>query len=284
MSNQFGRVSEMFLHTERNQESGETLLADSYVTEPFKITHPFSMEKGWKQIMILSTSAGMMAGDQQNYQMEIGTNSRVEITSQAYEKVCRMKHGYASRQVEITVEKGGILSYQPQPVIPFAGSDFRSRTRIHLKEQAVLIMSDILSTGRAAMGERFVYSNYRNLVELYKSQGENSQEILSYRDNTWYRPRNTGGDMDMSGFGMYERHDYLLNILISNMVLEEKIQQSLRDCLFQAKKKGITAGISRTWDGDTVIRALGMRAEELEKLSEKLLEYVHPANGFSNTL
>lgn len=284
----FGRISQVFIRTEAL--NGSTELSDVYFSAPFKVMRPFAGENGWKQIMIMSVSAGTMAGDRQRYRLEIGRGSRVEITSQAYEKIHRMKEGFAERETKITVEQDAILYYRPQPVIPFAGSDFRSRTVIHLQgEDARLIMSEILCSGRAAMGEHFAYRYYGNLVEIYKGTGENqkageeesrekkklterNQEYLYYRDNTKYSP--CENEMDMTGFGMYEGYGYLLNLLFSNIPADKEKTEKIRRIIEKAESEQITGGCSRTWDGDLVIRALGMSAEKLENLSERIVKEV----------
>lgn len=282
MENQYGKVSQVFIRTDA--QSGETELADAYFTAPFKIMRPFDGENGWKEIMVMSVSAGIMSGDRQEYRIEIGSGSQVEITSQAYEKIHRMNEGFAERETRITVEPEAVLYYRPQPVIPFAGSDFRSRTRIRLQEKTSrLIMSDILCSGRAAMGEQFSYRYYSNLVEIYKKdasgmeKGDVSEEkndaiknyILSYRDNTKYTPEK---GMNMTGFGMYEGYGYLLNLIFCNIDINKEREDALRHCLKEAESEQITGGCTRTWDGDLVVRALGMSAEKLEQLSERIVK------------
>lgn len=285
--NSFGRTSRVWIRTEKS--GGSTELADVYFTAPFKVMRPFAGENGWKEIMIMSVSAGTMAGDRQQYQLEIGPGSRVEITSQAYEKIHRMKEGFAERETKITVGRDAVLYYRPQPVIPFAGSDFRSRTEIHLQgADSRLIMSDILCPGRSAMGEHFAYRYYSNLVEIYKRNSENPEagegerqkekaleadrEYLYYRDNTKYEP--CGNETDMTGFGMYEGYGYLLNLLFCNISVNKEAMNQIREMLEAAENEQITGGCSRTWDGDLVVRALGMQAEKLEKLSEQIVKEV----------
>ena len=272
MENQFGRVSEVFIRTKKQDSMTE--VEDLYFSATFKVMHAFDRKDGWKEIMIMSVSAGTMAGDRQKYSFEIGAGSKVEVTSQAYEKIHGMDSGFASRETEIHVEENAILYFRPQPVIPFAGSDFRSHTRIRLqKPDSRLIMSDILCSGRTAMGEKFSYRRYDNYVEIYKGMEE---KILSYRDNTRYEPNQKGENSsltgNMSGFGLYEGYEFLLNLLFCNISLEKEQEQKIRKVLENAESERITGGFTYTWDGDLVIRALGMSAEKLEKLSEQLVK------------
>lgn len=269
-ANQFGRTSRVFIQT--GAVNGVTELEDVYFTAPFKVMRPFEKENGWKEIMIMSVSAGTMAGDRQEYELKIGQGSRVQITSQAYEKIHRMKEGFAERETEITVEPGAVLYYRPQPVIPFAGSDFRSRTGIHLRgSDSRLIMSDILCSGRAAMGESFAYRYYSNLVEVYKTDSRKyDEEFLYYRDNTKYSPGTNG--MDMAGFGMYEGYGYLLNLLFCNINVDQDTMIRIREYLEELENEQMTGGCTRTWDGDLVVRVLGRSVEKLEELAEKIVK------------
>ena len=300
-SNQFCKTSEVFIRT--GCRDGVTELKDVYFTAPFKVMHPFERGNGWKEIMIMSVSAGIMAGDRQSYHIEIDAGSKVLITSQSYEKIHRMEGGFAQRETNIVVESDAILYYRPQPVIPFKDSDFRSRTKVVLKDKSSrLIMSDVLCSGRVAMGEEFAYRYYRNLVEIYKSEdkenagegdyrrtkkdesarengevkenqetGEKEEEfILSYRDNTWYEPQSP--DMDMGGFGMYEGYGYLLNLLFCNIPIDKGRVQKIRSLLEDMEEEQVTGGVTYTWDGDFVVRVLGRNAEKLEILSDEIVK------------
>ena len=76
----------------------------------------------------------------------------------------------------------------------------------------------------------------------------------------------------MSGFGLYEGYEFLLNLLFCNISLEKEQEQKIQKVLENAESERITGGFTYTWDGDLVIRALCMSAEKLEKLSEQLVE------------
>ena len=64
MKNQFGKTSELRITAEGTE--GRTRLADVYFTAPFKVMEPFPL-KGGLQVMLLSASAGVMAGDEQKF-------------------------------------------------------------------------------------------------------------------------------------------------------------------------------------------------------------------------
>ena len=121
-------------------------------------------------------------------------------------------------------------------------------------------MSEILSAGRSARGEMFDYRFYKNLTEIRRG------EKLIYRDNTQYVP----SQMPMGELGIYEGYTHMLNIFVTRPAYAEEFVKLARGVL--DSQEPIEAGITKLEDGDYVIRALGYRAQSLEKISELLLQ------------
>ena len=135
--NPFGRISTLHLTasvSERSSQSGraETYLKEMSFTAPYKVLSPFKREDGSIEVMILAVSAGIMEGDTQQIELETETGAVMECTSQSFEKIHKMNAGCAKRETQIRVAEDSTLIYRPLPVIPFAQSDFVSRTEIHL--------------------------------------------------------------------------------------------------------------------------------------------------------
>lgn len=63
MNNQFGKLSK--LHITTAYKEGKTIMEDVSFTAPFKIMHPFYEKKDFMTVMLLTASAGIMAGDRQ---------------------------------------------------------------------------------------------------------------------------------------------------------------------------------------------------------------------------
>ena len=85
---------------------------------------PFEKENGGIQIMPLCASAGIMAGDSQEFSYHVKEGADLEVLSQSFEKIHKMDEGSAARTIEVQVDKNAKLYYYPQPVIPFAQSAF----------------------------------------------------------------------------------------------------------------------------------------------------------------
>ena len=215
------------------------------------------------QVMVMSVSAGIMAGDAQRIDVHVGTGAALQVTSQAFEKIHRMDEGgRATRRVRLRVDAGGYLDYRPLPQIPFAGSAFASDTRIELASPtARLVYGEVLSCGRAARQERFAYRSYRNRVEVRVAGAP------VFIDNTVYEPAPPvasmqplpdGGSflmgaspagartddapytgdaplagMDMEGFGLYEGFTHLANLVLVNLGITDEAFARVRSYLLE---------------------------------------------------
>ena len=259
MSNQFGKLSQLHLTAERRD--GKTILSDVSFTAPFKVMRPFYEKKDTMTVMLLTASAGIMAGDRQEFDIRVREGANMEFVSQAYEKIHRMEEGHAERRAHLVVEPNARLSYTPLPTIPFAGSDYRSTVEADLADETSrFVFSEVLTCGRLAHGgEAFQYRSFRNQV-LIRQGG-----TIVYRDNTRYEPART----DMTGFGMYEGFTHLANLVICNEPKSDGWIVRARALLDEAPDT--EGGVTRTAFGHIVVRMLGTSGQRLTGLTEKIL-------------
>lgn len=291
MDNKFGKVSRISACAAL--KDGKTILEDLSFTAPYKIMTPFEKENGGIQIMPLCASAGIMAGDSQEFSYHVKEGADLEILSQSFEKIHKMDEGSASRTIEVQVDKNAALYYYPQPVIPFAQSAFDSKMTIHLEDEtSKLFLLEIISCGRNAHEERFQYRRFSSKVLLYRG------EKMIYRDNTRYEP----DKMPMEGIGLYEGYTHMANLFLSKLCnrdnvdggketnidgmdikkqmnssgtgrtsdrtaeLQEKIWQILDE------DSEIDGGVTRLTTGDLALRIFGHRAQKLQQIAEKIKE------------
>lgn len=257
--NSFGKVSQLRL-TAAGRD-GKTILQDIHFTAPYKIMHPFPQTDGSIRIILLSASAGIMAGDRQQFDLNILSGASAEFASQSYEKIHQMDESHAERSVHVHVASGASFCFHPQPTIPFAGSAFSIRTRIDLDDETSRFrMCEIFSCGRVARQEFFAFRFYHSLTRIYR------RGRLIYRDNTRYDP----SVFDLGGLGMFESYTHLAGLFLSRPQNPAETLAQIRTFLKdQADVEGAATMLS---DGDLVIRILGRRAQRLEDLSSQILE------------
>ena len=253
MENKFGQLSKLTLTAEKRRD--KTILSDASFTAPFKVMHPFYEKPGVMSVMALTASAGIMAGDRQEFDITVKRGASMEFLSQAYDKIHRMEQGFAERTTNIVVEENAFLMYTPLPVIPFKDSDYRNTLNVRLAdESSKLIYSEILTCGRIAYGEKFLYKKYKSLINIF--QGEK----LIYRDNSCYDPEL----LDMEGMGMYEGFTHLANLIFVNIEKNDSWISKVREIL--DKTDDIEGGVTRSLAGHVVIKILGKNADKLVTL------------------
>ena len=291
MDNKFGKVSRISACAAL--KDGKTILEDLSFTAPYKIMTPFEKENGGIQIMPLCASAGIMAGDSQEFSYHVKEGADLEILSQSFEKIHKMDEGSASRTIEVQVDKNAALYYYPQPVIPFAQSAFDSKMTIHLEDEtSKLFLLEIISCGRNAHEERFQYRRFSSKVLLYRG------EKLIYRDNTRYEP----GKMPMEGIGLYEGFTHMANLFLSKLCNRDNVDggketnidgmdikkqmnssgtgrtsdrtAELKEKIWQIldEDSEVDGGVTRLTTGDLALRIFGHRAQKLQQIAEKIKE------------
>ena len=187
-------MSELFIRTEF--QNGKSIIADSYYTAPLKIAKPF-YHSGHTEIMQMCASAGLLENDNYQVRLEIGENSRIQLTTQSYAKLFRAEQNGAEQTVFADISGNAALFYLPGPAIPFAGSRFRAETEFHIKKKSTLVFCDILSCGRAAMGEQFQFTSYTSKTSVYL------EDKLVFLDNSRLRP----AQADLAGPGFFEGYN-----------------------------------------------------------------------------
>ena len=308
--NKFGKISELRLVAARRGE--KTVLEDVSATMPFHVMHPFevptaglacagaglpggdgidgvadglvgpdgpiALARSAAQVMVMSASAGIMAGDAQRIDVFVGAGAALQVTTQAFDKVHRMGEGEsASRSTSLRVADGGYLDYSPQPTIPFADSAFAATTAVELEgPDARFVYEEVLSCGRAARGERFGYRSFRNHVRV------DVAGTPVYVDNTVYEP----GLMPMEEFGFYEGFSHLGNLVIVNCRVGAAAFAAARDYLREETgvigaaagspvgaatgSEAVAGGVTRLASGDVCVRLLGHRAQRVGDVLDRV--------------
>lgn len=163
------------------------------------------------------------------------------------------------------ITRSDLLVINKIDLAPYVGADlgvaFISKTYIELADEtAELIYEEIISCGRAACEERFLYRFYNNHLEI-RCKGK-----LKYFDNTRYQP----SEMNMEGFGMFEGYTHLMNLLLCNVSLSKGLKK-IKNYL---EESGICGGVTKLDENWYCIKILGNSAQELQKYKEDILNRV----------
>jgi len=227
-------------------------MSDCFFTSPFKVAKPFYRDNGYTEIMVMCASPGILAGDRYDIRLDLSHNTKTIISEQSYRKLYNTGDGFSQQNTRIQAGKNAALYYVPYPVIPFAGSRFRSRTDIDLHSSSKLIFGEIFSCGRDGMGERFAFSEFSSRTAV----SVDGKPV--FLDNT----RLFGGEADFSGLGFFEGHSCQGVFFLYGF-----------DDVFLPECEGIQAAVSKSSAGFT-IRALADGANNLYRFAKNLFSFL----------
>lgn len=235
-------------------ESGLTIPEHVYYSAPFKLTNFFRLPNGGIEYILMNASAGIMAGDNYQIDLQLAKGSQLLISAQSYEKIHAMPAGKAKRKVNIQIAENASLIYTPLPTIPFQSSVFHSSTEIRLADiSSRLIYSDIISSGRTLRNERFAFTQYHNLLSVYLG------DKIVYRDNCYLVPT----EQNLASCGMFEGYSHLGNLIIYGYVFNSENLTSIHAAIDES---GLDCGISALAGGGYLIRVLSNAAEPITEL------------------
>lgn len=140
-----------------------------------KAMYPDSDYPHFAHIYMMSSSGGILQGDEQKIDVVMGKNSTARITTQSATKIYKMDDGYASQYINIHSQEKSYLEFIPHQIIPFKSSRFYQEVNFEVEDNAVLIYSEIISAGRIASGEKFDF----DLCFLRTSAHRNGQILFT---------------------------------------------------------------------------------------------------------
>ena len=157
----------------RVDADGRTVLA-RYQKSPLQVMRSLYIDPVLPHVPVtylMSTGGGVVGGDRLDIDVRLADRSHAMITTQAATRIHRMDAGFASQNVTLTLGAGAVCEWVPDPLIPYAGSRFQQRLRATVPEDAVLVVSDVLTAGRVARGERWAVDALVSQVEITRPDG-----------------------------------------------------------------------------------------------------------------
>lgn len=103
-------------------------------------------------IVSSSLGGGLVDGDRIALDVVVEERAVALVTTQSSTKVYR---GTAGQHTTVRVRDGGIALVVPDPVVPFRDASFTQTTQVDLEGDASLLLTDVVTAGRVASGERW---------------------------------------------------------------------------------------------------------------------------------
>lgn len=240
------------LHIETKLRDNCTHLKKVYCTPPFKIADVREDKRDKTlQLMLMSSSPGILDGDEYRMKIELDEACALELQTQSYQRIFNMENS-ALQQMEVYMNNNASFCYLPHPSVPHQASDFTSRNKIYLSDNCSLIWGEILTCGRKLNGEVFLFSKYHNLTEIFL----NGKLII--KENLLMMPQ----QINVNAMGQLEGYTHQANLIY----LDEKAAvKQLKDRMntFLMEQVAITYGITEAPQNGLIIRLLGQKGEQL---------------------
>jgi urease accessory protein len=146
-------------------------------------------------LTIASPAGGVLQGDRLELRVRLGADARLHLDTQGATRLYRAPLVVAEQSTAIALGPGAYLEYLPDPYIPYAGSRFRARTECLVAEDATLILSEIVTAGREAHGERHRFESFASRLLISRLGGElvAADAVMLDRRETIAAPGRLGG-------------------------------------------------------------------------------------------
>ncbi|MEJ7587984.1 MAG: urease accessory protein UreD [Ferruginibacter sp.] len=249
------------LHIIAAMRGSNTFLQEAYFTPPLKvadITEDKNM--GRLHLMIMSSSPGILDGDQYELNIALGKGCALHLHTQSYQRLFNMK-GAASQSLTVHLSAASSFCFLPHPSVPHAGSVFESVNKIYLEQNCSLVFGEIVTCGRKLNGEIFLFSKYHSITEIFL------EDRLVIKENLLLEPRK----MNLGAIGQLEKFTHQASLIYLHPTAEiTTLSKLVNEFLLQ--QQGIIFGISSAPVNGLVIRILGHKAEQLHHCLEQTAE------------
>jgi len=240
------------VHIQTALREDKTFLQKSFCNPPFKIADVTEdKSQGRLQLMLMSSSPGVLDGDEYSFQIDVAENSSLQLRTQSYQRLFQMQRG-AEQFMDIHLEPGSSFDYIPHPLVPHENSIFFTSNKVYLSYACSLTWGEVMSCGRKLNGEVFKLSSYQSVTEIFKNGR------LMVKENLLIRP----AEMKPLSIGQLENYTHQASLIFINekamiSTLAEELNQ------FLVLQSNISFGVSSLHINGLIVRLLGYKAEQL---------------------
>jgi urease accessory protein len=132
--------------------NGRTRLAEFFQEGAAKIRLPDTFDASMEAV-IINAAGGLTGGDRMDWRVVAGASTRIDVTTQACEKIYKASAGVAEVTTRITVGADGRVDWLPQETILFDRAALSRKLDVDLDETAEFLAVEAVLLGRKAMGE-----------------------------------------------------------------------------------------------------------------------------------
>ncbi len=240
------------LHIQVCSKNNLPILLKSYCTTPFKIVNITEDKSNpTLQLMLMSSSPGILNGDEYNILIEVAENAALQLHTQAYQRLFNMQL-CATQTANVHIQAHASFIYLPHPTVPHAGASFVNTSNFYLQKNSTLIFGEVLTCGRKLNNEAFLFNKYHSITNIFM------QKKLVIKENLLLQP----SQFDVSIMGQLEGFTHQASMVCIHPTMNvPKLIPVLIAALHT--QLNIEFGVSATPVNGVIIRLLGNGAEQL---------------------
>lgn len=248
-----GKLGGLVLRLERDSYSDKTTVKEQYSKVPLYTQRALYLEEALPSmayLYIISPSGGVLQGDRYRMDITLRNKAYAHITTQGATRIYRMEKNFATQMVNIDVDDGCYFEYIPDQIIPYVDSRFYQVTNLRVHDNATMLYSEIMASGRVARGESFAYD-----ICYMKTHATNQDGALRFMDVAVMEPKKR----DMKVFGVMENYDTVGNLyILAPKKYVQELNSKVNAMLSELPKENLYAGASiLPNESGLVIRMLG---------------------------
>jgi len=148
----------------------------SKFTSPFKLVKSTYDNDGRCILPILHTAGGLVGGDLLEFEANVGSNSKVLLTTSSAQKVygsigrsrINPKGIYSCQKINISILDNSHLEYLPQETIIFANGLYSQECKVKISDNSSFLFTDLIRLGRSSLGESIENGVFRSKLEIIR--------------------------------------------------------------------------------------------------------------------
>jgi urease accessory protein len=220
--------------------------------------------------MIMSSSPGILEGDEYRMAVDIGDGCDFTLETQSYQRLYTMKKEGASQHMNVRLGSNASFCYLPHPLVPHVHTNFKSSAKIYMGDNCTLVWGEVITCGRKLNNEQFQFTRLHLTTEVFKN------DKLVLKENMFLEP----ALLDPLGMGLWEGYTHHATLLLIGKGIESAHLSNMIVELLAAEQD-VQTGFSKAPINGLVVRLLGNKAEQLHACLKKiaaLVSTVHSPN------
>lgn len=237
------------VHIKVEKVAERTILKSAFFTSPFKVLDITEDKKSpGLNLMLMSTSPGILDGDDINMHIHLAPHSLLALYTQGYQRIFEMEIG-ARQNLLVNMAEHSSFYYLPHPTVPHQRSILQVENIFQIHATARFVYGEVITCGRKHSGESFLFSKFQSVTRVY------IENKLMIKENLLLQP----GIEKFNQLGMLEGYSHQASLLL--------IGPHTPGCdniiSILSLEKNTASGITEIFPGGRIVRILGYGAEQL---------------------